>query len=139
MIEAVETGTPFLITGTDFETRDGTGIRDYIHVWDLARAHVAALRKFDSVLDGWPGRYVVINVGTGRGTTVRELVDAMESVRGLPLATVEAERRPGDVAGAFTRVDRARKLLDFECAYSVTDGIRHAQAWAAIRQSRLGT
>ena len=67
----------FEITGVDWPTRDGTGIRDYIHVWDLAQAHVKAVEQFDKVFER-PGttesRYVVINLGTGHGVTVRELV-----------------------------------------------------------------
>src|SRR5690606_34179854 len=80
LIEAAETGTEFADTGTDWPTRDGTGIRDFIHVWDLAIAHVAGLRKFDQIVppDG-PG-YEVINLGTGTGTTVREMVRAFEQV-----------------------------------------------------------
>ncbi|MEU7821350.1 UDP-glucose 4-epimerase GalE [Catellatospora sp. NPDC049133] len=137
MIEAVETGEPFRITGTDFESHDGTGIRDYIHVWDLARAHVAALVQFDEVLAGEPESHLAVNIGTGRGTTVRELVDALDAVRGVPLPTVAAPRRAGDVVGAHTRVDRARKLLDFSCEYTVEDGVRHALEWAAVRAERL--
>jgi UDP-glucose 4-epimerase len=137
MIEAMEAGKPFEITGTDYPTRDGTGIRDYIHVWDLARAHVAALSSFDELLDaGWPAA-TVINLGTGRGTTVRELVGAVEMVHGGKLETIETPRRPGDVVGAFTRVDRARELLDWECQYSLTDGVTHSLQWAAIRDTVL--
>jgi UDP-glucose 4-epimerase len=98
MIQAQEHGVPFLITGTDYPTRDGSGIRDYIHVWDLATAHVAALGKFDVL----PGPTTVINVGTGTGTTVRELLDAFNSVSESPVEAREAGRRPGDVAGAYT-------------------------------------
>src|SRR3954467_4255557 len=66
----------FTVTGTEHPTRDGTGIRDYIHVWDLARAHVRAIEKFDEVVDQAGAPSVVINIGTGSGVTVRELVAA---------------------------------------------------------------
>ena len=67
----------FTVTGTDWPTRDGSGIRDFIHVWDLAQAHVAALEKFDAVTA--QENYQVINIGTGNGTTVRELADAFNA------------------------------------------------------------
>lgn len=136
MIEAYEEGTPFHITGTDYPTRDGSGIRDYIHVWDLATAHVAALRKFDTVL-GTDGTSTVINLGTGTGTTVRELLDAFNSVAEHPVEGLDVGRRPGDVVGAYTRSDRARKLLAWEPRHSIAEGIRHSLEWAAIRDKVL--
>jgi UDP-glucose 4-epimerase len=132
MIEAYEDGVPFQITGTGYPTSDGTGIRDYVHVWDLAAAHVAALRRFDELEAN------VINLGTGSGTTVRELVEAFNRVVDRPIEVVEAPARPGDVAGAYTRSDRARRLLDWQARYSVEDGIRHSLEWARLRESRLG-
>ncbi|MFI7222520.1 UDP-glucose 4-epimerase GalE [Nonomuraea angiospora] len=132
MIEAYEEGVPFRITGTGYPTRDGTGIRDYVHVWDLATAHVAALRRFDGLdVD-------VINLGTGAGTTVRELAEAFNRVVDRPIEVVETDPRPGDVAGAYTRSDRARSLLDWQARYSVEEGIRHSLEWAGLRESRLG-
>lgn len=68
----------FMITGTEYPTRDGTGIRDYIHVWDLARAHVRAIEEFDAVIDA-VGACTRINVGSGSGVTVRELIAAFEA------------------------------------------------------------
>ncbi len=133
MIQAAEDGTPFLVTGTDYPTRDGTGIRDYIHVWDLAAAHVAALSAFD----GLPGPAAAINVGTGRGTTVRELLAAFNAVAGRPVEARDAPRRPGDIAGAYTRIDRARRLLGWRPRYDIADGIRHSLQWAAVRAERL--
>ncbi|WP_117214143.1 UDP-glucose 4-epimerase GalE [Allorhizocola rhizosphaerae] len=125
MIEAWENGTVFPITGTDWPTRDGSGIRDYIHVWDLARAHVAALEKFDSLVSD----HSVINLGTGNGTTVRELLDAFEEVTGAPLAHTETDRRPGDAVGAFAR--SLRKDLGWTPELTIIDGIRDALAWRA--------
>ncbi|MBT2224413.1 UDP-glucose 4-epimerase GalE [Nonomuraea sp. NEAU-A123] len=133
MIGAHEEGVPFEITGTDYSTRDGSGIRDYVHVWDLAAAHVAALQRFDALSDA----EAVINLGTGSGTTVRELVDAFNRVVARPVEVVETERRPGDVAGAYTRSDLADRLLGWRPRYSIEDGIRHSLEWAALRDSRL--
>jgi UDP-glucose 4-epimerase len=133
MIEAAEEGVPFLITGTDYPTPDGSGIRDYIHVWDLAVAHVAALGKFDAL----PGPAAVINLGTGAGTTVRELADAFNRVAERPIQVREAGRRPGDTPGAYTRIDRARRLLGWTPQYGIADGIRHSLQWAAVRDEVL--
>jgi UDP-glucose 4-epimerase len=133
MIQAQRDGVPFLVTGTDYPTRDGSGIRDYIHVWDLAAAHVAALDRFDAL----PERTTVINLGTGTGTTVRELLDAFNRVADHPIQARDAGRRPGDVVGAYTRVDRARRLLGWQAHYDITEGIRHSLQWAAIRDEVL--
>jgi UDP-glucose 4-epimerase len=133
MISAWEEGTPFLITGTDYPTRDGSGIRDYIHVWDLALAHLAALRDFDAL----PGPALAINLGTGRGTTVRELLGAFNQAVDRPVQAQAAPRRPGDVAGAYTRIDRAKRLLNWAPQYDIHDGIRHSLQWAAIRDEIL--
>ena len=132
MIEADEEGVPFLISGTDYPTRDGSGLRDYIHVWDLAAAHVAALDRFDAL----PTSTSVINLGTGRGTTVRELLDAFNQVAG-PLEARDGRRRPGDVAGAYSRSDRAARLLGWRPQYDIIEGIRHSLQWAAIRDEIL--
>jgi UDP-glucose 4-epimerase len=135
LIQAHQSGEPFRITGTDYPTRDGSGIRDYVHVWDLAAAHVAALRSFDAALDGAPA--LAINLGTGSGTTVRELVAAFNGVVSPPVDVVEAPRRPGDPAGAFTRSDRARRLLGWAATHSLAEGIADSLRWAAVRDSVL--
>jgi len=129
IMQARAAGEPFTITGTDWATRDGSGLRDYIHVWDLALAHVAAVLKFDEVAtEEQP--YQVINLGTGDGVTVRELVAAFERVTGEPLPVVETGRRPGDQAGAFAIVDHAAEVLEWRSERSVDDGVRDAIAWA---------
>lgn len=137
LIEAHETGQPFPITGTDYPTRDGSGIRDYVHVWDLAAAHIAALRGFNDVLGGQHS--LAINLGTGTGTTVRELHAAFNNVVDRPVLAIEAERRPGDVTGAFTRSDRARRLLNWQPRYSIEDGIADSLRWAAVRDKVLAS
>jgi len=135
LIEAHETGEPFRVTGTDYATRDGSGIRDYVHVWDLAAAHVTALAAYDEILGN--AASTAINLGTGTGTTVRELVAAFNSVVDRPVATIDAPRRPGDVIGAFTRSDRAKRLLDWEPRYTVAEGIADSLRWSAVRDSVL--
>ncbi|GGT16043.1 UDP-glucose 4-epimerase GalE [Streptomyces purpureus] len=142
MIEAHRLGETFQITGVDWPTRDGSGIRDYVHVWDLAEAHVQALRRFDSVFEAEAGAgssYQVVNLGTGTGTTVRELLDAFANVTGKPLPAVETDRRPGDNAGAYSRGERAASLLDWRPRYSLEEGIRDSLTWFEKRDSIIDT
>lgn len=94
------------IFGTDYQTPDGTGIRDYIHIEDLASAHLAALSHLR-----WGGGSVSVNVGYGRGASVREVIATVKSVTGVDFAVVEAPRRPGDPAMLVARADRIRELF----------------------------
>ena len=128
----------FTITGTEHPTRDGTGIRDYIHVWDLAQAHVRAVEKFDEVLAAVDAPSVIINVGTGSGVTVRELVQAFGDVFGREVPVTEAPPRPGDAVGAFANVDRSHQLLGWRTELSLQDAIGSALAWGEKRQEILG-
>jgi UDP-glucose 4-epimerase len=128
----------FTITGTDHPTRDGTGIRDYIHVWDLAQVHVRAIELFDQVIEQAGEPAVVINVGTGSGVTVRELVASFERVFGGAVPVAEAPPRPGDAVGAFANVDRSRELLAWTAELSLDDAISSALAWGEKRIEILG-
>jgi UDP-glucose 4-epimerase len=128
----------FTITGTDHPTRDGTGIRDYIHVWDLASAHVAAVERFDEVLATVDAPSTIVNVGTGSGVTVRELVETFERVYGKKVPVREAPPRPGDAVGAFANVDKAREVLGWTSSLSLEDAIASALAWGEKRQDVLG-
>lgn len=119
IMQARASGEPFQLTGTDWATRDGSGLRDYIHVWDLALAHVAAVQRFDEVATA-DRPYRVVNLGTGDGVTVRELIAAFERVTGAPLAVVETDRRPGDQAGAFAIVERAAEELGWRASGPLT-------------------
>lgn len=136
LIEAYTTGTPFTITGVDWPTRDGSAIRDYLHVWDVARAHVQAVERFDSVLP--TGGYDVVNIGTGTGTTVRELVAAFEDAVGMTLEVIEAPARPGDGIGCYARVDLARRLLDWQAELPIAQAFADGIAWSRIRDEVLG-
>ena len=130
----------FEITGTDWSTRDGTGIRDYVHVWDLAQAHISAVENFDRVFDQQDDpsqNYMVINLGTGDGVTVRELVDAFEKVYGQPINKVDKPPRPGDVAGAYANNDKARRLLGWSPKLSLEQSIADALKWMELRTKIL--
>lgn len=129
MMQAARGDEPFFsITGTEWPTRDGSGLRDYIHVWDLAQAHVAAVERFDAALD--PGsRYGAINLGTGAGVTVLELLQAFESVLGRKIPTKYLPPRPGDVAGACAGVSRAAERLGWKTEKSMAEAIADALKW----------
>ncbi len=128
----------FTITGTDHPTRDGTGIRDYIHVWDLARAHVRAVEEFDAVLAKTGTTSTYINLGAGDGVTVRELLAAVERVVGRPVPVAEAPPRPGDAPGAFANADKAAALLGWRTEHSLDEAIASALAWGEKRKDVLG-
>ena len=136
LLEARLTGLPFTITGVNWPTRDGTGLRDYVHVWDLAEGHVRALEMFDHVMRGKRG-YSAINLGTGRGTTVRELVSAFCAVAG-DLDVVEAPPRPGDVVGCYTRSEKAAAILGWTAQRTLQQGVEDALAWLERRPDVLG-
>ena len=131
----------FQITGTQWPTRDGTGLRDYIHVWDLANAHINAMERFDQIMnsaDGESIQYRVINLGTGRGVTVREMVVAFEKVYGQTITKMEVEPRPGDVAGAYANADTALRLLNWKAVMSLEQGIADSLKWGALRKEIIG-
>lgn len=111
------------IHGTDYDTPDGTCVRDYVHVADLADAHVKAL---DHLLSGGPS--VALNLGTGRGYSVREIIAAVEGIAGVEITTRPAERRPGDVPMLIADASRAASILQWRPRCSDLDQII-ASAW----------
>jgi len=137
LVEAYRAGRPFTVTGLDYPTRDGSGIRDYVHVCDLAAAHLRALEIFDALFEGGQSRSMVINLGTGRGTTVLEFVDAFNKVVDTPVAVAPAPRRPGDSAGAYTRSTRAADLLGWRAEHTIEEGIKDSLAWFDQRSQVL--
>jgi len=128
----------FTVTGVDWPTRDGTGIRDYIHVWDLARAHVLAVERFDAVVSAFGSGYVPINLGCNNGVTVREITAAFERVYGKKIEQGVAPPRAGDVAGAYADTARADGLLGWKPELTIDDGIRDALRWGKARADILG-
>lgn len=106
------------IYGTDFETPDGTGIRDYIHVEDLASAHLAALAYLDK-----GGDSTVINVGYGRGSSVKEVIEVVRKISGVNFEAQEAPRRAGDPAMLIAKTDKAQSILDWNPLYNSLEKI----------------
>jgi UDP-glucose 4-epimerase len=120
---ALGTRAALEIYGTDYSTPDGTAVRDYVHVTDIADAH---LRAMDAKLDG--GSAVAVNLGTGTGRSVREVVEAARRVTGRDVPTVERPRRPGDPPELVAAVGRAATMLGWRAAHSSLDEIL-SSAW----------
>jgi UDP-glucose 4-epimerase len=113
------------IFGTDYPTPDGTGVRDYIHVEDLAEAHVKAL---DYLRNG--GASITLNCGYGHGYSVRELLQAVEQANGNPLQIIESARRPGDPPSLIAGADKVRQVLNWEPRYdSLAEIAASSLAW----------
>lgn len=116
------------VFGNDYPTRDGTGERDYIHVMDLAVAHALAVEHIRA-----NDVSVTVNLGTGNGTTVLELVKAFEKATGRDIPVVIAPRRPGDVASYYANPSLAGHLFGWKAELSVEDMCRDAWRWQARR------
>ena len=125
VIEALREGRRPRINGTDYPTPDGTCVRDYVHVQDLAVSHVAAARALEAGRD--LGR--VYNLGSGAGVSVREILRTLTEVSGLDVAPEEASRRPGDPARIVASGELAARDLDWQMRHSLADMAR--SAWDA--------
>lgn len=124
-IEAATGGAPFSVFGTDYPTPDGTCLRDYIHVSDLADAHVKALQHLER---GGPS--LTCNLGTEQPTSVLDVIAAVERVTGRPVARQVAGRRAGDPSVLYASAARARAVLGWQPRYPALDDIvAHAWAW----------
>jgi UDP-glucose 4-epimerase len=117
-------GPAVQILGTDYPTKDGTPIRDYIHVLDLADAH---LRALDHLREG--ASSAVLNVGTGVGSSVQEVIDATASIAGRPVPTIVAARRPGDPAAVWADSSRAEQVLGWKARRGLPEIIASALRW----------
>jgi UDP-glucose 4-epimerase len=104
------------VFGNDYPTPDGTGVRDYIHVMDLARGHLAALQRLALKTKG---RLLTVNLGTGKGISVLELVAAFERASGMPVPYQVVARRPGDVASCYADPALAKELLSWQAELDV--------------------
>lgn len=122
---ALGSSPPLRIFGTDYETRDGTCVRDYVHVLDLADAHAKAIEALANGERG--GAY---NLGTGVGSTVREVLASVERAAGRPVPHLEALRRAGDPPAAFADYGAARAALGWQPTRTLDDAVTSAVAWS---------
>jgi UDP-glucose-4-epimerase GalE len=135
LFRAIQTGKPVTLFGDDYATPDGTCIRDYIHVTDLAQAHVAAV---EALSDGGPSRKY--NVGTGSGYSVKEVLGAVEKVTGKPVPYVMGPRREGDPPALVADSTRLQSELGWKPEYSDLDTIvRTAWNWANRERAQAAT
>ena len=111
------------VYGNDYDTPDGTGVRDYIHVMDLARGHAAALKAIEA------GGVEVFNLGTGRGYSVLEIVSAFEAASGVKIPYVIEPRRPGDIAVCYADPGKAERILGWRAEKSIEDMCRDSWNW----------
>ncbi|BDX00717.1 hypothetical protein MACH15_24690 [Maricaulis maris] len=121
--------------GTDYDTRDGSCLRDYIHVMDLAAAHLAALDRLMTHSGGF-----ACNIGTGQGVTVREVLEAVAKVTGMKVPYDEYPRRAGDPAELYADVTLAHELLNFEPQFAgIEDIVRHAWEFHRVAWGLAGS
>ncbi|WP_445657835.1 UDP-glucose 4-epimerase GalE [Achromobacter sp. NCFB-sbj8-Ac1-l] len=124
------------VFGADYPTTDGTGVRDYIHVSDLAAGHVKAI---DWLLDRGDRGFHSFNLGTGRGTSVLELLKAFELTSGMPVPYRICDRRPGDVAAAWADVSSANRILKWTAIYTIEDMCRDGWRWQRNNPNGYGS
>lgn len=118
---------PITVFGSDYDTPDGSAIRDYIHVVDLAKAHVAAIQLLES---GNPnGRYDVFNIGTGKGYSVLEVIRAFEEATGVELNYTLGDRRSGDVEQVWGDVRKSSARLSWKATHSLPEMMASAWKW----------
>ncbi len=132
--KAALAGKSVKIFGTDYPTKDGTCVRDYIHVSDLAQAHEAAMLRL--VKGGESGRFEVFNLGSESGYSVREVIDSCAKVLGRPIAVDLEGRRPGDPPRLVANAAKARRELGFAPRFGLEDIIRSAWAWERKHHAR---
>ena len=134
-ISKVAGGTLECLTvfGDDYDTPDGTCLRDYIHVCDLADGHVKAIEY----LAGTDDAVSVFNLGTGKGTSVKEAVAAFEKACGHPINHVFGARRPGDIAVCYASTEKAEKVLGFKAKYDIDDMCASCWKWQTLNPEGL--
>ena len=121
------------VFGGDFPTKDGTGVRDYVHVMDLADGHVAAL---DQILSSQQTGVKVYNLGTGRGYSVLEVVNCFQEVTGHKIKTEIGGRREGDVAECYAATDKASRELGFTSDRTLLDMCRDEINWRSKHSAK---
>ena len=136
LIDVAEGREPYFeFTGVNWPSLDGTSIKDYIHVWDLAQAHVKAVENLDHAFAQAEINYLDLNLGTGKGTTVREFAAAFEEVYGKKIKKVDAKPRNGDVAGQYANINLAKKMILWQPEKTIKEGIKDTLEWWKKRNS----
>lgn len=136
LVHAALSGAPFNLYGTSYRTRDGTAERDYIHVEDLARAHVQALERLDLIdADSLGG---ALNIGTGRGSTVREVLQAVEAETSSRVRVLEVPRRAGDPPALVADPSLAARTIGHFCEHDLAAMVRSTLAFVRAEQARGG-
>lgn len=126
IFDALDRGEKPIVFGDDYSTPDGSCIRDYVHVQDLADAHIAAI---DFVEKSNPG-FLAINIGTGSGASVFEVISMIQDVTGIAIKPISGQRREGDPAGLVADVSLAKRVLDWESTRDLRDIVTSAwEAW----------
>jgi UDP-glucose 4-epimerase len=121
------------IFGNDYDTPDGTGVRDYLHVSDLAAGHLAALRALNEP------KLLTVNLGTGRGVSVQDMVDTFARVNGVPIPHKVVPRRPGDVAVTLADPKQAKVLLNWETQFDLDRMCADAWRWQSMNPQGFDT
>lgn len=119
------------IFGDDYDTKDGTGVRDYIHVVDLAIGHIKAVEKLEKEKKG----LYIYNLGTGEGYSVLEIVHAFEKVNNLKVPYKIVERRSGDIAMCYSSTEKAKEELGFSCKKTLEDMVRDAYHYEQVNKN----
>jgi UDP-glucose 4-epimerase len=117
------------IFGNDYETNDGTGVRDYIHVMDLAEGHVSALERLNKI-----NGYDVVNLGSGKGTSVKELIETFMLVNGITIPYEVVERRPGDVAVCYADPKKAYEMLSWRSKRTIEEICKSSWKYKAMNK-----
>jgi UDP-glucose 4-epimerase len=124
------------IFGNDYDTPDGTGVRDYLHVSDLAAGHLAALRALSALNEP---KLLTVNLGTGRGVSVQDMVNTFARVNGVPIPHKVVPRRPGDVAQCLADPRQAKALLNWETQFDLDRMCADAWRWQSMNPQGFDT
>ena len=118
------------VFGNDYDTEDGTGVRDYIHIMDLAKAHINGLKKLENDKNGMH----IYNLGTGKGVSVLEMINTFEKVNNVKINYKITERRPGDIAVCYADPTKAFKELNWKVIYNLEDMCRDAYNYVTLNK-----
>ena len=118
------------VFGNDYDTEDGTGVRDYIHIMDLAKAHINGLKKLENDKNGMH----IYNLGTGKGVSVLEMINTFEKVNNVKINYKITERRPGDIAECYADPTKAFKELNWKAIYNLEDMCRDAYNYVTLNK-----